>query len=142
VDEARMRVRGKGDKERVLPVAEILVDTLCRYLVLERPQSSETNRLFVVLQGPTAGQPMTRAGLRNLFRHRRRDPALRVANAHRFRHTFGADMARGGVRLPVLQKMMGHAQAETTLLYVELSLGDVAAEYERASRRIRTRYQV
>lgn len=83
---------------------------------------------------------MTAAGLRSLFRHRRLDPELLRANPHRFRHTFGADMARAGVRLPVLQKMMGHADSVTTLRYIQLSMADIAAEYERAVRAIRARY--
>jgi integrase len=83
---------------------------------------------------------MTAAGLRNLFRHRRRRPTLARAHAHRFRHTFGADMARAGVRLPILQRMMGHADLKTTLQYIELSLVDVADEYKRAIASIEGRY--
>jgi len=41
----------------------------------------------------------------------------------RLRHTVGTDMARSGVRLPILQRMMGHASPETTLQYVNLSRG-------------------
>jgi hypothetical protein len=50
-------------------------------------------------------------------------------------------MARAGVRLPVLQKMMGHAFAETTLQYINLSMSDVAEEYRRANEQIRKRYR-
>jgi hypothetical protein len=49
-------------------------------------------------------------------------------------------MARAGVRLPVLQRMMGHAHAETTVQYINLAVTDVVAEYERASARIHARY--
>ncbi len=63
------------------------------------------------------------------------------ANAHRFRHTFGADMSRSGVRLPVLQRMMGHADAKTTLQYIHLSMADIAAEYRRAIEVITKRYE-
>ena len=84
---------------------------------------------------------MTTAGLRSLFRYRRREDELSNANAHRFRHTFGADMARAGVRLPILQRMMGHAKAETTLQYINLAMTDIAAEYRRASKVIQRRYR-
>ncbi|MCK4602027.1 MAG: tyrosine-type recombinase/integrase, partial [Phycisphaerae bacterium] len=90
--------------------------------------------------GSRRGQPMTRAGLRSLFRHRRLQPAIGNANPHRFRHTFGADMARAGVRLAVLQKMMGHGDAATTLQYINLSMADVAAEFRRAMTEIQRRY--
>jgi integrase len=84
---------------------------------------------------------MTLAGLRSLFRHRRRDRAVARANPHRFRHTFGADMARSGVRLPVLQRMMGHADDTTTLRYIQLSMADIADEYRRAVEKLQQRYR-
>jgi hypothetical protein len=44
------------------------------------------------------------------------------------------------VRLPILQRMMGHAQAETTLQYINLAMTDIAAEYARAVGVIQRRY--
>jgi site-specific recombinase XerD len=140
-DERRIRVLGKGDRERVVPMPELLAQSLGDYLRLERPPACASPRLFVVLQGPQRGQPMTPTGLRSLFRHRRRDPSIKRANAHRFRHTFGADMARAGVRLPILQALMGHADGSTTLQYVNLSMADIAEEYQRASAVLQKRYQ-
>lgn len=83
---------------------------------------------------------MTSRGLRSLFRHRRQQTAIANANAHRFRHTFGSDMARAGVRLPILQRMMGHSNPEMTLRYVNLAMTDVAREYRRVVGRIQRRY--
>lgn len=139
-DDARIRVRGKGSRERFLPLPGVLAELLRLYLGLERPKLAPNRYLFVILQGKRRGEPMTAAGLRSLFRHRRRRPTLRVANAHRFRHTFGADMARAGVRLPVLQRLMGHADAKTTLQYIQLSMADITAEYQRALEQIERRY--
>ncbi len=140
-EESRVWVHGKGGKERVLPLPQTLMQTLHGYLRLERPRSCCCPDLFVVLQGQRRGKPMTRAGLRSLFRHRRLDPAIANANPHRFRHTFGADMARAGVRLAVLQKMMGHDDPAITLQYINLSMADIAAEFERAMAEIERRYQ-
>lgn len=140
-DERRLHVRGKGQRDRVLPLTDVLSRVLESYTKFERPTRTAEKRLFLVLQGPRRGRPMTPAGLRNLFRHRRRRPSLAAANAHRFRHTFGTDMARAGVRLPILQRMMGHADMKTTLQYIELSLVDVADEYRRAISSIEGRYK-
>jgi integrase/recombinase XerD len=139
--ERRLHVRGKGQRDRVLPLADALVRVLRDYVRLERPTRSAERRLFLVLKGPRRGQLMTPAGLRSLFRQRRRQPTLTIANPHRFRHTFGTDMARAGVRLPVLQRLMGHADMKMTLQYIELSLVDVADEYQRAIRIIEGRYR-
>jgi integrase len=139
--DSRVRVRGKGDRDRALPLPQILAHILRQYQQLERPRRCTEPHLFVVLQGRNRGRPMTAAGLRSLFRHRRRRTVVAMANAHRFRHTFGADMARAGVRLPILQQMMGHADLKTTLQYVRLSMADVAEEFHRAVSKIAARYR-
>jgi len=136
----RIVVRGKGNKQRMIPIVEHTVRAIENYLRLERPDSCQTNRLFVILQGPQRSEPMTASGLRSLFRHRRLSQKLGKANPHRFRHTFGADMARSGVSLPVLQRMMGHANGQTTLRYINLCADDVVTEYHNAMKRIQERY--
>jgi integrase/recombinase XerC len=139
----RLCVHGKGNRERMLPLPDELIQVLNDYICLERPKDAVEGPLFVVLQGRRRGHPMTAAGLRSLFRHRRHrfSGTLANANAHRFRHTFGADMSRADVRLPVLQRMMGHADAKTTLQYIHLSMADIADEYHRAIKVITQRYE-
>ena len=99
LSEAQIRVRGKGNKTRFLPLAPEANQLLDHYLRLERPQTS-TNALFVSLKGPARGARMTPAGLRSLFRYHRRTTGVKMANPHRFRHTFASDMVRAGVSLP------------------------------------------
>lgn len=140
-DDQQLRIRGKGDRERVLPLPPVVARSISDYVRWERPPEAKS-RLFVILQGPRRAAPMTMAGLRSLFRHRRRDYAVARANPHRFRHTFGADMARSGVRLPILQRLMGHADDSTTLRYIQLSMADIADEYQRAVKELQRRYRV
>lgn len=135
----QLRIRGKGDRERVLPLPAICLQALDNYFEIERPRTDSTH-VFLVLQGRTRGRPMSFAGLRSIFRRRRLEPVLERANPHRFRHTFGADMARSGVRLPVLQQLMGHADTKTTLRYIKLSMVDLQTEYQRAVRALQRRY--
>ncbi len=130
-DEAQMRVLGKGNKKRVLPLPPEIVEVLEKYLRLERPLTN-SSFLFVSLKGRQRGRAMTPAGLRSLFRHHRLLSQVPHANAHRFRHTFGADMARASISLPALQHLMGHSQIHTTMLYVQLAPQDVWREYDRA----------
>jgi integrase/recombinase XerD len=86
--EAQLRVLGKGNKKRVLPLPAETVAVLENYLRLERPLTNSP-ALFVSLKGRRRGRPMTVAGLRSLFRHHRRASNVPQANPHRFRHTFG-----------------------------------------------------
>jgi site-specific recombinase XerD len=139
LEQRHVRVEGKGGRQRVMPLPQILWQSLSSYLRFERPPCR--GPLFVVLQGPTRSEAMTLAGLRSLFRRRRSNVEIAMANPHRFRHTFGADMARAGVRLPILQKLMGHAHGSTTMQYINLSMADIAEEYRRAVAQIEARYR-
>jgi integrase len=129
--EAQIRVRGKGDKTRYLPLAPEAVQLLDHYLRLERPDA-RTAALFVSLKGPARGARMTAAGLRSLFRYHRKTTGVKLANPHRFRHTFASDMVRAGVSLPALMRLMGHAHIQTTLIYVHVTPLDVYQQYARA----------
>jgi integrase len=127
----QMRVPGKGNRQRILPLPAEIIEVLRNYLRLERPLTN-VPFLFVSLKGRRRGQAMTPAGLRSLFRHHRGCSRVPAANPHRFRHTFGADMVRAGIALPALQHLMGHAHIHTTMLYVQLAPQDVWREYARA----------
>jgi site-specific recombinase XerD len=129
--DGQMRVLGKGNRQRLLPLPTEICDVLEKYLHWERPLTNSSS-LFVCLKGRHRGQSLTAAGLRTLFRNHRRDTQIPQANPHRFRHTLGADMVRNGISLPALQHLMGHAHIHTTMLYVRLAPHDVWREYHRA----------
>jgi integrase len=137
LSEGQIRVRGKGNKLRFLPLAPESIQLLDHYLRLERPNPC-TAALFVSLKGPARGQRMTPAGIRSLFRYHRQTTGVALANPHRFRHTFASDMVRAGISLPALMQLMGHADIQTTLRYVQITPQDVYVEYTRAvARQIR-----
>ena len=106
----------------------------------ERPPNSSSGNLFVILQGKRRGNRMTSEGLRKVFRYKREISNVKRANAHLWRHSFGTNMARQGVQLPTLQKMMGHASFKMTLRYINLAMNDVAAEYDKAITIIEKKY--
>jgi len=132
LSEGQIRVRGKGTKLRLLPLAPETTQLIDHYLRLERPDPCSA-ALFVVLKGPARGARMTPAGFRSLFRHHRKTTGIQLANPHRFRHTFASDMVRAGMSLPALMQLMGHADIETTLRYVKVSPQDVYLQYARAA---------
>ena len=132
----RVRVVGKGGRERVVPVDGAFFAELAAYLRLERPRGLATAECFVVLRGPTAGQPMTEAGMRRIFRTHRGSPGAGRVRPHRLRHTYGTGLADAGIDLLVLRDLMGHVSPETTAGYVHLSAGTLAREYEAARRAV------
>lgn len=128
----RLRVMGKGGKERLVPVDAAFFTEVAAYLRWERPPGLATPECFVVLRGPTTGAPVTEAGLRSLFRrHRDLSGAARV-RPHRLRHTYGTELASAGIDLLALRALMGHVSPETTACYVHLSVEQLAAEYGAA----------
>lgn len=134
----RVRVVGKGGKERVVPVDAAFFAECAAYLRQERPTGCASPECFVVLRGPTTGLPLTEAGLRSLFRtHRVSSGATRV-RPHRLRHTYGTELAAAGMDLLVLRDLMGHASPETTAGYVHLSPQTLADQYA-AARAVSTR---
>jgi integrase/recombinase XerC len=119
-----------------VPIDGAFFAELAAYLRAERPQRLATKECFVVLRGPTAGQPLTEAGMRKIFRrHRERSGQVRV-RPHRLRHTYGTELAQAGIDLVVLMDLMGHSSPETTNLYIHLSPEKLAREYAAARRRI------
>jgi integrase len=131
LNEAQIRVHGKGNKTRFLPLAPEATQLLDHYLRLERPDPSAA-ALFVSLKGPARDARMSPAGLRSLFRYHRRTTGVKMANPHRFRHTFASDMVRSGMSLPALMQLMGHANIQTTLVYVQVTPLEVYQQYARA----------
>ena len=128
----RVVVPLSADQKRVLPLPPEIIEVLEKYPRLERPLTHSCS-LFVSLKGRQRGRAMTPAGLRSLFRHHRLRSQVPHANPHRFRHTFGADMARAGISLPALEHLLGHSQIHTTMLYVQLAPEDVWREYACAA---------
>lgn len=131
--EAQLRVPGKGNKPRLPPLAPEAIQLLDHYLRWERPDVP-TARLFVSLKGRARGARMTPAGLRSLFRYHRQTTGVKLANPHRFRHTFASDMLHlhAGVSLPALMRLMGHAHIQTTLVYAHVTPLEVYQQYARA----------
>ena len=128
----RVRVVGKGNKERTVPIDRAFFVELGNYLRIERPPGCATAECFVVLRGPTRERPLTEAGMRRVFRtHRLSSGSIRV-RPHRLRHTYGTELATAGIDLLVLRELMGHASPETTAAYVHLSSDTLAAEFAKA----------
>ena len=131
-----VRVTGKGDKERRIPVDPDVAGLIQSYLLAERPETTSAS-LFVVAKGPHRGQPLTAAGLRRVFRYHRQISGVAAGHPHALRHSFGTALAEAGVDLPVLQALMGHDHADSSAAYIHLAPAHVRAAYDVARDRQR-----
>ena len=131
-------VRGKGSKERRVPLDVDVAGMVQTYVLAERPGTS-VKALFVVAKGPNRGQSLSAAGLRTIFRYHRAKSGVITGHPHALRHTFGTALAEAGVDLAVMQALLGHAHIDTTALYVHLAPTHVKAEFDAARARQRAR---
>lgn len=122
---ARLWVRGKGQKERVVPLTPDLVQQWEAWLE-QRPEVI-TDALFVTRRK----QAISVRGIQERLSHYARQAGLTVT-CHQLRHTFGRRMTEGEMPLPSLSKLLGHAQVTTTQVYIAGAAMDVRADYEAA----------
>ena len=113
--------RGKGSKERIVPIGGKAIDALRAYLEKGRPQLVGVRpepRVFVNLRGGG----LTRQGLYKIVRRHARTADLEHRmSPHTLRHTFATHLLNGGCDLRSLQEMLGHADIGTTQIYTHLS---------------------
>jgi integrase/recombinase XerD len=121
LDDRYVRVIGKGNKERIVPLGRPAVDALLRYLSRGRPYLDRRHRpeLFLNAQGGA----LTRAGafliLRKLAERAGLEPER--VHPHLLRHSFATHLLEGGADLRSVQEMLGHADLATTELYTHVS---------------------
>jgi integrase/recombinase XerD len=121
LEEGLLRARGKGSKERLVPVGRSALAALRVYCVAGRPQllgPRANTRLFVSRRG----DGLTRQGLYKIVQgHARRAGLEDRMSPHTLRHTFATHLLAGGCDLRSLQEMLGHADLSTTQVYTHLS---------------------
>ena len=116
-----LRTRGKGSKERIVPVGSKAITALEAYLKRGRPRMvglREEPRLFVNLRGGG----LSRQGLYKIVQRHARGAGLESRmSPHTLRHSFATHLLAGGCDLRSLQEMLGHADIGTTQIYTHLS---------------------
>jgi len=114
-----VHVRGKGGKERVVPLGEEAAFRLRLYLERGRPELARgaENALFLSARG----RPLDTSSLRRLF-----------PNPHRLRHAFATHLLEGGADLRTIQELLGHASLSTTQVYSHVDAKRLRKVYDRA----------
>jgi len=121
LDEGRIRLRGKGDKERIVPLGVPSVAALTQYLQQARPELQGTQRdswLFL----SERGQPLSRQWIWRLVK-----ASDSTASPHKLRHSCATHMVEHGADLRSVQILLGHADIATTQVYTHVALGRLKA---------------
>ncbi len=116
-----VRVTGKGNKERIVPMGRKAMDCLQEYLKEGRPvlvKELASRHLFVA----RAGQPMTRQGFWKLLRNYALQAGIaKRITPHSMRHSFASHLLEGGADLRAVQVMLGHVDIATTQIYTHVA---------------------
>lgn len=116
-----VRVVGKGNKERIVPIGSKALEKLRSYLEHARPHLLKglTSRFMFVAR---AGKPMTRQGFWKLLRrYALRAGITKRVTPHSLRHSFASHLLEGGADLRAVQMMLGHVDIATTQIYTHVA---------------------
>jgi len=137
VDGAFVRVIGKGDRERLVPVGDVALDWLSRWLTEGRPALLAIGHVSPDRGGPLflgdRGRRLARQQGFGVVKAAARTAGLsdRIS-PHTLRHSFATHLLEGGADLRIVQELLGHASISTTQLYTHLTGERVREVYARA----------
>lgn len=124
-----LRVRGKGNKERQVPVLPIVETTLQDFLT-QYPFPAEKSRpLFPGMRGQRLNQGVAQKAMRDL---RRTFGLPENATPHALRHSFATHLLQNGANLREIQELLGHASLSTTQRYTEINAEELMRVYKAA----------
>jgi integrase/recombinase XerD len=130
LDEALVRVFGKGGKERLVPIGRRAIGAVAVYLRELRPKLDRGQGKGILLLG-ARGAPLSRMAAWKIVRkYVVRAGITRHVSPHTLRHSFATHLLEGGADLRAVQEMLGHADIATTQIYTH-----VDREYLRAVHR-------
>jgi integrase/recombinase XerD len=137
LEAGRVLVRGKGDKERIVPLGKAAVEAIEKYLKQGRPELENHRTLGAPLKPASGlsgsrlflsarGEPLTRQWIWRLVKS-----ADSHASPHMLRHSCATHMVEHGADLRTVQTLLGHADIATTQVYTHLALGRLKAVHRQ-----------
>ena len=121
LDDAIIKVRGKGDKERIVPIGKPAETILNRYMSTFRPKLLKRNPEEPALFLSKSGEPLTRERIWGVIKEAAKLAGIRKnISPHTLRHSFASHLLANGADLRVIQEMLGHADISTTQIYTHV----------------------
>ncbi|HYP72583.1 MAG TPA: tyrosine recombinase, partial [Microbacterium sp.] len=118
-----LRVRGKGSKERIVPVGSYARAAVDAYLARARPELSRRGRATPRLFLGARGAPLSRQGAWLVIQGAADRAGLQAhVSPHTFRHSFATHLLQGGADVRVVQELLGHASVATTQIYTHVTV--------------------
>lgn len=130
---AILKVTGKGNKQRIVPIGQPAVDATERYLAELRPHLARHNdgrdRFRVLLS--VTGRPLERVAVWQIVTRVARAAGIEGVHPHLLRHSFATHLVGGGADLRVIQELLGHADIGTTQVYTHVDRSHLRRAIEK-----------
>lgn len=124
-----IRVRGKGNKERIVPVAPVAVEKIRKWIQVDRPTLSPTTEHVFISKHGTG---MTRNQFWSILKQLGKLAGIRqTLSPHVLRHTFATQLLEAGTNLRALQMLLGHSDLSTTQIYTHLNTTHLKAIHRK-----------
>lgn len=128
LDGGVLTCKGKGSKQRRVPVGKSAVEWLKKYLVLRRQKENiEIQNLFVT----GAGNPINRQTIFNFIKNYAKKIGIEGVSPHTLRHSFATHLIQNSADVRSVQQMLGHADISTTQIYTHITDTHLRKTYER-----------
>lgn len=127
LDDGFVRVKGKGGKERLVPIAQTAVKAVDHYLLNFRTQAHEERALFVTSRGKRVDRM---AMWKRVKEYATKAGISKSISPHTLRHSFATHLLENGADLRVIQEMLGHASVSTTDRYTHISQRHLVSAFD------------
>jgi integrase/recombinase XerD len=133
-----VRVRGKGGKERLVPLGRFAQQALDQYLTRARPTFIKNHREEALFLSEKQGNRLSRQSAWNIVSQAANRAGLeKVISPHALRHSFATHLIDGGADIRVVQELLGHASVTTTQIYTLVTIDKLRESYASAHPRSR-----
>ena len=116
---------GKGQKERITYMTDVCAMHLKKYLF------TRTDQKPALFLSATKKNRITSGGVRNVLKTIGANAKVTDVHPHRFRRTFATNLAKRGMNVQTIAKLMGHSDIQTTMVYVSLDESKIISEYKQ-----------
>ncbi len=130
-DRALVTVRGKGDKERSVPLGEPALDSCGKYLVRRQEKLEQLGKPGEYLFLNRGGEPLTVRSVNRIVRFYGLKAGIKVT-PHMLRHSFATHLLDNGADIRAIQEMLGHESLSTTQVYTHITAGRLKEAYKKA----------